>query len=130
METTDLMVQALRLLCKEQGGHELVAENAGVSAANLDQIIKGVKLPSGRPRGVGPGLRAKLTAAYPQWLDVKERSSQSIDMDRRLTSIQALLMAMPESSREKAYLDVVQLLIQHLPANQPPTSETQATPGP
>ena len=52
------------------------------------------------------------------WFDIKERSNQSKDMNRRLDAIESLLMAMPESSREKAYLDVVQLLIQLLPKNQ------------
>lgn len=72
METIDPMVDALKILCKQEKGHEFVADKAKVSAANLDQIIKGVKLPSGRPRGIGPGLRAKLTAAYPNWLGVKK----------------------------------------------------------
>jgi phage repressor protein C with HTH and peptisase S24 domain len=50
------------------GGIDVVAERAKVSPANLDQVVKGVKLPSGRPRGVGPQLREKLTQAFPDWL--------------------------------------------------------------
>lgn len=46
-----------------------MAEKARVSADNLWQIINGIKLPSGNPRGVGPQLRGKLTAAFPHWMD-------------------------------------------------------------
>lgn len=62
------MVSALIALCKREGGERFVADKAVVSAENLLQITKGVKLPSGRARGVGPALRSKLNAAYPDWL--------------------------------------------------------------
>ena len=68
MNTIDPMVLALIALCKAEGGERFVADKAVVSAENLLQITKGVKLPSGNPRGVGPGLRAKITKAYPGWL--------------------------------------------------------------
>lgn len=70
MNTLDPMVSALIALCKAEGGEKFVADKAAVSAENLLQITKGVKLPSGNPRGVGPGLRAKITKAYPGWLTV------------------------------------------------------------
>jgi len=69
MNEIDPMVAALIALCKAEGGEKFVADKAVVSAENLMQITKGVKLPSGNPRGVGPGLRAKITKAYPSWLD-------------------------------------------------------------
>ncbi len=62
------MVQALIALCEKHGGHVTVAEKARVSPDNLWQIVNGTKLPSGNPRGVGPALRGKLTAAFPGWL--------------------------------------------------------------
>lgn len=68
MNTLDPMVSALIALCKAEGGEKFVADKAVVSAENLAQITKGVKLPSGNPRGVGPGLRAKISKAYPNWL--------------------------------------------------------------
>ncbi len=64
----DPIVEALRALVKREGGYKAVADRAKVSAAGVDQIIKGVLLPSGNPRGVGPKLRAALTKAYPDWL--------------------------------------------------------------
>jgi hypothetical protein len=69
MSTEDHFVAALRSLCETQeGGYRAVAEKAHISPDNLWQIINGVKLPSGNPRGVGPKLRTKLTAAFPDWL--------------------------------------------------------------
>lgn len=65
------MVKALVELCAREGGHEFVAEKAKVSADNLWQILKGIKLPSGNPRGVGARLRERLTKAYPDWLTLK-----------------------------------------------------------
>lgn len=63
------------------------------------------------------------------WFDIKERSNQSRDMNRRLDAIESLLMAMPEQTREKAYLDAVQVLIQFLPKSQPPANDLQVPPG-
>lgn len=68
MRERDFYVDALVALCAREGGPEFVAEKSRLSAANLQQILKGVKLDSGRPRGVGPEVRRKLTVAYPDWL--------------------------------------------------------------
>ena len=62
MDSVDPLVAALISLCKSEGGEKFVSDKAKVSAENLTQIIRGVKLPSGNPRGVGPGLRAKFYA--------------------------------------------------------------------
>ena len=62
------MVAALVALCKREGDYKDVADKSGISPDNLWQIINGTKLPSGNPRGVGPKLRLKITAAYPDWL--------------------------------------------------------------
>lgn len=66
----DPLVESLRVLCAREGGAEVVARKAGVSAVNLTQILTGVKLPSGNARGVGPRLRGSITDAYPDWLAV------------------------------------------------------------
>jgi hypothetical protein len=68
MPADDPIIEALRQLCEEEGGPRAVAEKAHVSADNLDQILKGVLLPSGNRRGVGARLREKLQSAYPEWL--------------------------------------------------------------
>jgi hypothetical protein len=33
----------------------------------LNQVLKGYKLPSGNPRGLGPKARAALSTHYPNW---------------------------------------------------------------
>jgi len=69
MGKEDPFVTALRSLCdQEEGGYKAVAEKAHVSADNLWQILNGVKLESGNRRGVGPKLRTKISAAFPDWL--------------------------------------------------------------
>lgn len=69
MKEIDPLVKSLIALCKKEGDHRTVADKANISPENLWQIINGTKLPSGNPRGVGTGLRAKLSAAYPGWRD-------------------------------------------------------------
>lgn len=71
----DPFVKALADLCEREGGYAFVADKAKVNADGLWQILNGVKLPSGNPRGVGPGTRKKITAAYPDWLDARKSIS-------------------------------------------------------
>lgn len=68
METKDIYVAALERLCQREGGYKAVADKAKVSADNLWQVLNGILLPSGKPRGIGPGVREKITKAYPNWL--------------------------------------------------------------
>lgn len=65
----DLYVDALIALCANKGGEAVVAQAVGSSTATIKQITSGVKLPSGNPRGVGPGLAAKISERFPDWLD-------------------------------------------------------------
>jgi hypothetical protein len=65
----DRYVQALMKLCDTHGGHGKVADTIGANPQTLYQIVSGVKLPSGNPRGVGPALRKKIEEHYPLWLD-------------------------------------------------------------
>jgi len=71
MHAVDPFVKALADLCAREGGYAFVADKAKVNADGLWQILNGVKLPSGNPRGVGPGTRKKITDAYPDWLEAK-----------------------------------------------------------
>lgn len=69
VNTFDVYRNALvRLVNVTPGGLNAVAAQANISAANLDQILKSVKMPSGRPRGVGPKVRDALTQTFPDWL--------------------------------------------------------------
>lgn len=64
---TDPMVDALRRIVEANGGATAVADKIEVNDQTIYQILKGVRLPSGRPKGVGPALRAKLDEHYPGW---------------------------------------------------------------
>lgn len=67
-QPSDPYVIALQRLCQAEGGHKPVADEIGANDQTIYQIISGVKMPSGNPRGVGPALRKKLTNRYPFWL--------------------------------------------------------------
>lgn len=67
MSPRELQLAALQALFAREGGHKAVAFKAGVSPAHLDQIVKGVKLPSGIERGLGRQTAEKLDKAYPGW---------------------------------------------------------------
>lgn len=60
-------VAALQSLCDKHGGFRVVANAIGVNDQSLYQILTGVKLASGRPKGIGPALREKLNQRYPGW---------------------------------------------------------------
>lgn len=116
METRDPIVQALISLCDENGGYEKVAARAGVSAANLWQIVAGTKLPSGKPRGIGPRLRESISSAYPNWMELHYPSAKSKtiypphQVTTALSTIDALLDELPAEVRpvvEKEILDLV-----------------------
>lgn len=68
MTYEDPAVQALRRLAYQCGGVRAIADAIDANWQSLDQIVKGVKLPSGAPRGVGAQLRRKLSERYPGWL--------------------------------------------------------------
>ena len=72
------MVAALIALCRREGGHKVVAHEAHISPENLWQIINGTTLPSGKPRGVGPNLRRRLSIKYPDWfLDAGDQPNRA-----------------------------------------------------
>lgn len=61
------LIECLKILCAREGGCQAVAEQSGVNADYLWQIVAGIKLPSGEPRGVGPRVGKRLTKAFPGW---------------------------------------------------------------
>lgn len=63
----DPEVSALQELCDRHGGFRVVASAIHVNHQSLYQILSRTKLPSGRPKGIGPKLREKLTQRYPGW---------------------------------------------------------------
>ena len=65
---TDPAVRALALLVEREGGRYAVAAQINCNPRTLYQIVAGIKLKSGKPRGVGRDLREKLERHYPGWL--------------------------------------------------------------
>lgn len=57
----DPLIAAFRRLCDTHGGFKAIAARIDVNDQSLYQVYVGVKLPSGRAKGVG-GRRYELTA--------------------------------------------------------------------
>lgn len=83
-------VAALQSLCDREGGFRVVAKAIGSNDQSLYQILTFVKLPSGRPKGIGKGLREKLNLRYPGWLDRPKPSGDfpihASDMAKKLAA--------------------------------------------
>lgn len=71
------LIECLKILCSMEGGCQAVAEQAGVNADYLWQILAGIRLPSGEPRGVGPRVGKRLTKAFPGWAHLIDPSDHS-----------------------------------------------------
>ena len=70
------LIEALRALCKREGGHAQVADRIEANDQTIYQILAGVKLPSGEPRGVGPKLQRKLEAKFPGWSALADNAAR------------------------------------------------------
>ena len=87
MTPKEQLIESLRLLCEREGGHATVADAIASSEQTLWQIVNGVKLPSGEPRGVGPNLQKRLDARYPGWSLLWRRTSLTpMDIEDTLTT--------------------------------------------
>jgi hypothetical protein len=75
MDSSEELVAALAALCDREGGHKTVAMVAGISEANLWQVLHGIKLPSGKKRGIGRRLVGKLDAKFPGWTKLQTSST-------------------------------------------------------
>lgn len=65
----DPLVVALERLVAREGGRIKVADEIGVNEQSLYQILRRVPHSvTGRPKGIGPNIRAKLDARYPGWM--------------------------------------------------------------
>ena len=96
MSELDPLTIALRQLCDREGGYKALAKKLEVHDQSLYQIVTGVKLPSGKPKGVGPTLRKKLDSKYPNWLNPARPADQTAEM----VALYGLLLRMvPEKDR-------------------------------
>lgn len=78
MNTRDALIEALRSLCEREGGYKAVALSAKLNDQSIYQILHGVPLKSGEPKGVGRLMQAKLDAAFPGWTK-SQRSSEGVN---------------------------------------------------
>lgn len=74
MTPKEELIESLRLLCAAEGGTQGVAEKSGVDEQVLYQVVRGIKLPSGQPRGIGPKTQKALSQAFPDWSSLYTRS--------------------------------------------------------
>lgn len=106
MNRKDIRIARLRLLCEEEGGYTNVARIAGVSADNLQQILTGVKLPSGQPRGIGHRLAEKLERAFGKptgWMDWPlDQDAEAITREARPLVLEDALRSLGEAERRRA----------------------------
>lgn len=66
MTPKERLIERFKALC-EKHGVEVIAERIRSSPDSLKQVIAGTKLPSGKPRGVGPDIQQRLEKAFPGW---------------------------------------------------------------
>jgi len=66
-----------------------VADEIDVNDQTIWQIINGIKLPSGNPRGVGPRLQSKLDAGYPGWANLPSGPSTTVGRSRTSESVKS-----------------------------------------
>lgn len=106
------LIERLKALARAQGGPEAVAEASGVSAENLKQIISGTKLPSGQPRGVGPGLQAKLDKAFPGWAQIAAAAAPPVRSQPPTIAqaVEILATALAAEMRDEVREDVADAL--------------------
>lgn len=106
---SDFDVDALtRLVGGPKNAHRRreVANALGVTDHSLYQIISGVKLASGRPRGVGSLLRRKLDATFPDWNLRPEQQQHSLR-----EALQVVLAAIARSNHKQELLQLLPLVV-------------------
>lgn len=100
-------VRALKALCLREGGYAVVAKAIGSNDQSIYQIITGVKLKSGRPKGVGPSLRDKLNKRYPGWNSEQNfLDPHSAELNSILVTIGASFRSIPQDQWAAALVDV------------------------
>lgn len=103
----DPLVEALRALVDREGGRRAVASRLGVHEQTLYQILSGIRLPSGRPRGIGTNLRKKIDAVYPGWMQAKSNQPALDD------ALEVVLNAMVACQKREELRLLMALLIEH-----------------
>jgi len=104
-------VAALQALCIREGGHIAVANAIGGNDQSIYQIITRRKLPSGREKGIGPGLRDKLNSRYPGWNNQQDQSGEVPQrLKAALATVAGMLRTIPEDKWGDALMDIAEVL--------------------
>lgn len=70
MTPKERLIERFKALC-EKHGVDFVAGKIHSSPDSLKQVIAGTKLPSGKPRGIGPDIQQRLEKAFPGWSELE-----------------------------------------------------------
>lgn len=108
-------VVALQALCDREGDFRVVAKAIGVNDQSLYQILAGVRMASGRAKGIGPRLKEKLSERYPGWNDAVSAQIADKVLHAQLMTIAGALAAVDPASRRTAYLDALEAISLHHP---------------
>lgn len=84
MTNYEINLSNLKALVSELGSAAAVADAAGTSENHLNQILRGEKLASGNPRGIGPALARKLEKGcnkHEGWMDQDHSTAYSTALD-------------------------------------------------
>jgi len=110
-EKTDPDVQALQRLCNSNGGYVGVAKVLGVNDQTIYQVVSGVVLPSGNPKGIGPKIRKLLNEHFPGWNRIQPKSEEMPErLKAAVATITALLRTLPEDQLGNAVMDIAEVL--------------------
>jgi hypothetical protein len=126
MTTRDNLIEALRTLCSKHGGYKAVADKAGVDDQSIYQILSGVKLPSGNPKGVGPTMQRKLDTAFPGWAEHAGGSGKDDRAQYEAWPFRKLQPAALRSISDQQLAAVEEVLAAALSGMQPPSDSEWA----
>lgn len=103
MTPKEHLIASFKLLCSTtSGGVEAIADEIDSSAETLKQVLKGTKLKSGEPRGIGPSLQRRLTKAYPGWAELSSKPTPRAaptDLEQALQIVGMALASVPKETR-------------------------------
>jgi hypothetical protein len=113
----DPLVQALQKLLEREGGHIVVGDEAGINDQSLYQIaFCRLASKTKAPKGVGPSIRRRLDARYPDWLSgFAEAAPCSRPPLKLADALQALDIAFSEvpPAAKTELLDALAMWVKH-----------------
>jgi len=116
-QSPDPLVQALQKLLEREGGHIVVGDEAGINDQSLYQIaFCRLDSKTKAPKGVGPSIRRRLDARYPDWLSGFSESAPCSRLPLKLSdALQALDVAFSDvpPTAKAELLDALAMWVKH-----------------